>query len=46
VGSRAVSGVALGAHTVDIPMYQVDAVVRRAPSLQRTVEGRTAPAIY
>jgi NADH-quinone oxidoreductase subunit G len=46
VGSRAVSGVAPGAHTVDIPMYQVDAVVRRAPSLQRTVEGRTAPAIY
>jgi hypothetical protein len=27
-------------------MYQVDAVVRRAPSLQRTAEGRAAPAIY
>jgi hypothetical protein len=27
-------------------MYQVDAVVRRAPSLQRTVEGRSAPATY
>jgi NADH-quinone oxidoreductase subunit G len=46
VGSRAVSAAAAGAHTVDVPMYQVDAVVRRAPSLQRTAEGRTAPAIY
>jgi NADH-quinone oxidoreductase subunit G len=45
-GARAVSGVAPGAHTVDVPMYQIDAVVRRAPSLQRTVEGRSAPAIY
>jgi NADH-quinone oxidoreductase subunit G len=45
-GSRAVSGAASGAHTVDVPMYQVDAVVRRAPSLQRTAEGRRAPAIY
>jgi NADH-quinone oxidoreductase subunit G len=31
---------------IDIPMYQVDAVVRRAPSLQRTREGRSAPARY
>jgi NADH-quinone oxidoreductase subunit G len=46
VGTRAVSGAAAGAHTVDVPMYQVDAVVRRAPSLQRTAEGRSAPAIY
>ncbi len=27
----------------DVPMYQIDAVVRRAPSLQRTREGRSAP---
>jgi NADH-quinone oxidoreductase subunit G len=46
VGARAVTSVAAGAHTVDVPMYQVDAVVRRAPSLQRTAEGRSAPAIY
>jgi NADH-quinone oxidoreductase subunit G len=30
----------------DVPMYQVDAVVRRAPSLQRTRDGRTPLAIY
>ena len=28
----------------DVPMYQIDALVRRAPSLQRTREGR-APAV-
>jgi len=27
-------------------MYHVDALVRRAPSLQRTREGRVTPAIY
>ncbi len=31
-------------NVVDIPMYQIDALVRRAPSLQRTREGR-APAV-
>ena len=31
---------------VDVPMYHVDALVRRAPSLQRTREGRATPAIY
>jgi NADH-quinone oxidoreductase subunit G len=35
-----------GASIVDVPMYQVDAVVRRSPSLQRTAEGRTAVATY
>jgi len=45
-GARAVRAVSAGAHTVDVPMYQIDAVVRRAPSLQRTAEGRSAPAIY
>jgi len=30
----------------DIPMYQTDALVRRAPSLQRTREGRTAAVSY
>jgi NADH-quinone oxidoreductase subunit G len=49
MGSRAVSGATTAAaavRTVDVPMYQVDAVVRRALSLQRTAEGRSAPAIY
>ena len=31
---------------LDLPMYQVDAVVRRAPSLQRTAEGRAAAVTY
>src|SRR5437899_2203262 len=31
---------------VDVPMYQTDAVVRRAPSLQKTREGRTAAVTY
>ncbi len=31
---------------VDIPMYQIDALVRRAPSLQRTREGRTSAVTY
>jgi len=30
----------------DVPMYQVDALVRRAPSLQRTRDGRTPLASY
>jgi len=30
----------------DVPMYQVDALVRRAPSLQRTRDGRTPLATY
>jgi NADH-quinone oxidoreductase subunit G len=31
---------------VDIPMYRIDALVRRAPSLQRTREGRTPAVTY
>jgi NADH-quinone oxidoreductase subunit G len=31
---------------LDLPMYQVDALVRRAPSLQKTREGRTPVATY
>ncbi|HYB66062.1 MAG TPA: NADH-quinone oxidoreductase subunit NuoG, partial [Steroidobacteraceae bacterium] len=31
---------------LDVPMYQTDALVRRAPSLQKTREGRTGPAKY
>jgi len=31
---------------VDVPMYQIDALVRRAPSLQKTREGRTNAVTY
>ena len=31
---------------IDMPMYQIDALVRRAPSLQKTREGRTPAATY
>jgi NADH-quinone oxidoreductase subunit G len=34
------------ADVIDLPMYQVDALVRRAPSLQKTREGRTPAATY
>ncbi len=34
------------AAVVDLPMYQIDALVRRAPSLQKTREGRTPAATY
>jgi hypothetical protein len=30
----------------DVPMYQTDALVRRAPSLQKTREGRTPAVSY
>jgi hypothetical protein len=36
----------LDARVVDVPMYSVDAVLRRAPSLQRTREGRSAAVVY
>jgi NADH-quinone oxidoreductase subunit G len=35
-----------GESLVDVPMYQIDALVRRAPSLQKTREGRTPAATY
>jgi NADH-quinone oxidoreductase subunit G len=34
------------ARVIDVPMYAVDAVLRRAPSLQRTKEGKGAPVVY
>ena len=44
-GARAGDAAAGGA-LIDVPMYQVDALVRRAPSLQKTLEGRTPAASY
>jgi NADH-quinone oxidoreductase subunit G len=46
VGRHPAAEVAAAAAVVDVPMYQVDALVRRAASLQRTREGRATPAIY
>ena len=34
------------ARVIDVPMYAVDAVLRRAPSLQRTREGKVAAVVY
>jgi NADH-quinone oxidoreductase subunit G len=48
-GSHQVAGgsaASAGASLLDLPMYQVDALVRRAPSLQKTREGRTPAATY
>jgi NADH-quinone oxidoreductase subunit G len=36
----------LDARVVDVPMYSVDAVLRRAPSLQRTKEGKLAAVVF
>ena len=40
-GSHSVGLTPAGAEVVDVSMYHVDALVRRAPSLQKTSEGRT-----
>jgi NADH-quinone oxidoreductase subunit G len=45
-GSHRVNGAPAAAPLVDINMYQADALVRRAPSLQKTREGRTSAAYY
>ena len=47
-GTHAVSVESEGAATalVDVPMYQTDALLRRAPSLQKTREGRTPAVTY
>jgi NADH-quinone oxidoreductase subunit G len=42
-GEAAVSG---EQRLVDVPMYQTDALVRRAPALQKTREGRSAATTY
>ena len=34
------------ARVIDVPMYAIDAVLRRAPSLQRTREGKGAAVAY
>jgi NADH-quinone oxidoreductase subunit G len=48
-GTHAVTAAPPGAPDtglIDVPMYQTDALLRRAPSLQRTREGRTPVVTY
>jgi NADH-quinone oxidoreductase subunit G len=37
---------AADARVVDVPMYSVDAILRRAPSLQRSKEGKLAAVVH
>ena len=45
-GATKANGSGASTGVIDLPMYQVDALVRRAPSLQRTREGRTTAVTY
>jgi NADH-quinone oxidoreductase subunit G len=45
-GKHDVKAVGGEVRVIDVPMYAIDAVLRRAPSLQRTLEGQGAPAVY
>jgi NADH-quinone oxidoreductase subunit G len=45
-GSHEVKAGSSEVRVVDVPMYSVDAVLRRAPSLQRTKEGKKAAEVY
>jgi NADH-quinone oxidoreductase subunit G len=45
-GTHEAKAGASDARVMDVPMYSVDAVLRRAPSLQRTKEGKKAAEVY
>jgi NADH-quinone oxidoreductase subunit G len=45
-GSHRVNDTPRATPLIDLNMYQSDALVRRAPSLQKTREGRTPPSQY
>ena len=45
-GRFTVSGAAATSGTVDVPMYQIDAVLRRAPALQKTRDGQASVSAY
>ena len=45
-GAHHVNGAPASAPLVEINMYQLDAILRRSPSLQKTREGRTPPSQY
>ena len=45
-GAHPVAPGGAAAQVTDLPMYQIDALVRRATSLQETLEGRTSAVTY
>jgi NADH-quinone oxidoreductase subunit G len=45
-GTHEVKPGAAEGRVIDVPMYAVDAILRRAPSLQRTKEGKGAAVVY
>ncbi len=45
-GKHAVKATSGDASVIDLPMYSIDAVLRRAPSLQRTREGKAAAVTF
>jgi NADH-quinone oxidoreductase subunit G len=45
-GTHEVQAPAADVRVVDLPMYAVDAVLRRSPSLQRTREGKVAALVH
>jgi len=45
-GQHRIAAATGASEVLDLPMYQTDAIVRRATSLQRTAEGRTVPVTY
>ena len=45
-GTREIKLNGTGSQLIDIPMYQVDALVRRALALQLTVDGQKEAAVY
>jgi NADH-quinone oxidoreductase subunit G len=45
-GAHRVAQGTAGADVLDLSMYHVDALVRRAPSLQKTREGRMLAVTY
>ncbi len=45
-GAASAAAAAGEVRVVDLPMYQIDALVRRAPSLQKTREGRAPATTY
>jgi NADH-quinone oxidoreductase subunit G len=46
LGPRAIQPGGRGAAVIDLPMYSIDALVRRAPALQATRDGRAVAARY
>ncbi len=45
-GTHEVKAGSSDASVVDVPMYSIDAVLRRSPSLQRTKQGKKAAEVY